>query len=408
MKRFILGWTIFIFIGCLNMHAQSIFLSDSVTVSLLTCRPGEEVYALYGHTALRVHDLKNGFDFAFNYGVFDFNKPHFIYRFTKGETDYILGVVETDLFLEEYRERGSGVIEQILNLSGEEKRRLWESLSVNSLPQNREYRYNFLYDNCSTRPRVMIEKCVSGKIEYPDILPETTFRTLIHHCNRYYRWLTFGIDLALGAPIDKPIGQNPQLFLPEKLMTVFAGAKIVNPDGTSRNLVEKTLYPVSGFPVKDEPKDSNPTVICWLFFAVVLILSAVEIRKRKYFRWLDVSLFLIAGLTGCLLAFLMFVSVHPGTYPNYSFIWLHPVHLLLVLLLLIRSLRKFAVYYFGIDAIVLFLFMCGWKFFPQNFNAAFFPPVLTLYIRSAAYVLVQTKLSAERKEHGKNKRIRHR
>jgi hypothetical protein len=231
---------------------------------------------------------------------------------------------------------------------------------------------------------------------------------LIHHCNRNYRWLTFGIDLALGAPIDKPIGQNPQLFLPEKLMTVFVGAKIVNPDGTSRNLVEKTLYPVPGFPVKDEPKDSNPTVICWLFFAVVLILSAVEIRKRKYFRWLDVSLFLIAGLTGCLLAFLMFVSVHPGTYPNYSFIWLHPVHLLLVLLLLVRSLRKFAVYYFGIDAIVLFLFMCGWKFFPQNFNAAFFPPVLTLYIRSAAYVLVQTKLSAERKEHGKNKRIRHR
>ena len=341
--------------------------------------------------------MKNNFDYAFNYGIFDFDKPNFIYRFTKGETDYILGVTETWAFLEQYRERGSGVVEQVLNLTDEEKQKIWLALVENSRPQNREYRYNFLYDNCSTRPRVIVEKYVSGKIQYPDTLPETTFRNLIHYYNRNNRVLTFGIDLVLGVPIDKPIGQEPQLFLPDKLMTVFADAKIACPDGTSRNLISETVQVIPEFPVNEAPDDINPLLIAWLLFGIVLIISIVELKMKKYCSWLDVLLFFITGLIGCLLAFLMFVSEHPGTAPNYSFIWAHPLHLLLILLLLIRPLRKAAGFYMGINAVILFLFLCCWKLFPQNFNPALFPIVLTLLIRSAAYVVFhKTKEDGQR------------
>ena len=384
MKKLILSLSIFIY--CTSIYAQPPTLSDASYIALLTCSPGEKAYSLYGHSALRVKDRENGFDFAFNYGMFDFKKPNFIYRFTKGETDYNLGITPTVFFLEEYRERGSGVVEQILNLTNEEKQEIWEALLENSLPQNREYRYNFLFDNCSTRPRVIIEKYVSGEIQYPELLPETTFRNLIHYCNRNNRWLTFGIDLALGSSIDKPIGQEPQLFLPEKMMAVFVDAKIINPDGTSRALISETVQLISEIPVKEEPRDGNPLLIVWSVFGIVLIISGFEIKKKKYLRWLDALLFFIIGLVGCLLAFLMFISVHPAVSPNYSFIWAHPLHLLLVLLLLVRRLRKAATYYMMINAVVLFLFLCCWKLFPQTFNAAFFPIVLTLFLRSTIYI----------------------
>lgn len=394
MKKVIL---IFVLISCcFDIRSQALILSDSSHIGLLTCEPGEEVYALYGHTALRVSDEVNRIDFTFNYGVFDFDTPNFIYRFTKGETDYILGVTETARFLEQYKNRGSGVVEQILNLTQEEKQTLWVALLENSLPENREYRYNFLYDNCSTRPRILIENSVSGKVEYAQVLEETTFRKMIRYCNRNYRWLAFGIDLILGAPIDKPIGQEPQLFLPGRLMTVFASAKVVTPDGNSRNLVSDTKQRVPEFPIDDKPRDSNPLVICWLFFGVILITSAIEIRKRKYFRWLDAVLFLTVGAVGCLLTFMMFISEHPGTFPNYSFIWAHPLHLVFVLCLIIRPLRRFVVYYAGVNSVILLLFMCCWKLFPQEFNPAFLPIVLTLYLRSISYAVVQTKLFADK------------
>ena len=42
------------------------FADDSVEVSLLTCSPHDEIYSLYGHTAIRYHDLRTGEDWTFN------------------------------------------------------------------------------------------------------------------------------------------------------------------------------------------------------------------------------------------------------------------------------------------------------------------------------------------------------
>lgn len=127
--------------------------ADSVRVSLLTCSPGSQIYALFGHTALRYEDKQKGVDVVFNYGIFDFNAPNFIWRYIKGETDYQLGVTDFFYFQNEYANRNSAVAEQELNLLPQEKSKLFSILEKNYLPENRVYRYNYFYDNCATRPR---------------------------------------------------------------------------------------------------------------------------------------------------------------------------------------------------------------------------------------------------------------
>ena len=143
-------------------------LNDSAKISLLTSSPWYgAVYAYFGHTAIHVQDDSTGVNAVFNYGYFDSSQPNFIYRFVRGETDYILGVTTYEDFLWEYGYKGQEVVVQELNLSPEKKQQLYEALSLNALPENREYRYNFFYDNCATRPRDMVEKYTNGVIHYP-------------------------------------------------------------------------------------------------------------------------------------------------------------------------------------------------------------------------------------------------
>ena len=157
---------------------------DSVEVSLLTCSPHEEIYSLYGHTALRWHDLRSNEDLAFNWGVLD----------------YELGTVPMKYFTEEYRNVGSSVTEQVLNLTAEEKQRLFLALVKNLQPENRIYRYNYFYDNCSTRPRDIIEQCINGKLEYADREDFTSsYREMVSMCTRNHPWATFGNDMLLGV-----------------------------------------------------------------------------------------------------------------------------------------------------------------------------------------------------------------
>ena len=111
---------------------------DSVEFSLITCSPHEEIYSLYGHSALRFHDMHKGReDVVFNWGVFNFATPHFATRFVFGLTDYELGLGSFKAFCNYYRHWGSSVTEQVLNLTPEEKARLSLALDENYLEENR-------------------------------------------------------------------------------------------------------------------------------------------------------------------------------------------------------------------------------------------------------------------------------
>ncbi|MDY4881423.1 MAG: DUF4105 domain-containing protein, partial [Muribaculaceae bacterium] len=197
--------------------------TDSITASVITCYPGGEIYEVYGHTAIRMRG--SDFDEVFNYGVFDFYSANFVYRFVKGDAMYLVVHYPYEYFIPEYRERGSKVVEQVLNLPQKHVRAMLDYLLWNCLPQNRAYRYDYIGDNCSTRPRDIVERAVGGTMEYPaDTRPELTFRDIMREYNGNYPWLSLGIDLALGADLDKPTSARDKMFAPLYLEKALDGA----------------------------------------------------------------------------------------------------------------------------------------------------------------------------------------
>ncbi|MEG1544930.1 MAG: DUF4105 domain-containing protein [Tannerellaceae bacterium] len=370
-------------------------LSDKAQISLLTSSASDEaVFTLYGHAAIRVCDSSQNLDMVFNYGIFDFSKPNFIFRFAKGETDYMLGVTEYLNYVIEYQMRGSEVTEQRLNLAQEEKERIWQALFLNYEPQNRVYRYNFFFDNCATRPVVLVEKGVSGKLTYHHKPQPQTFRDLINHATRNHPWLTFGCDLALGSPTDREATQHEELFLPQYLRQAFAKATITTPDGTSRPLVAETTIISEADPEKAEYDAGifTPLLCSTLFCLLIAAITLWEWRHRSYYRLVDCVLFFIAGLAGVVLFFLSFVSVHPCTFPNWSLVWLQPLDLVAVILFSVKKLKKAAYYYHFINFAALTLMLVGWHFIPQHLNTAFIPLVATLWMRSG-YSVYRNKLT---------------
>ena len=307
--------------------AQPPLSADSIEIGLITCSPHEEVYSLYGHSALRYRDLRTGEDFVFNYGIFNFNKPHFVLRFVFGLTDYELGIAPTRPFCEYYRKWGSQVSEQVLNLTAQEKRRIADALSENLRPENRIYRYNYFYDNCSTRPRDIIERCVDGKIEYaarPDDAP--TFRQLIHDHTEDHPWARFGNDMLLGVKADMKATQRQQEFLPAYLKVDFDHATIVS-QGQSRPLVaaRRTLVE-PGLQIVEKEFPLSPMQCAVLLLIVSLTLLAVEWRRRRTIVAWDVLLMLLQGLSGCIIL-VMFFSEHPTTSTNLLITLLNPLPL---------------------------------------------------------------------------------
>ena len=329
---------------------------DSVEISLLTCQPHDEVYSLYGHTAIRYHDLRpGGFDLAFNYGVFDFKKPHFVARFVFGLTDYELGAYPYKYFLEEYRRFGSMVTEQVLNLTAEEKLILHEALAMNLRPENKIYRYNFFYSNCTTKARDIIENCINGKIEYAgreDYTP--SYREMVHSMTKNNPWSRFGNDLLLGIKADFKTDLRQQEFLPGNLLYDFDHAQIYS-EGTYRPLIkERRIAVPAGVQIVQEGFPLTPLSCAAVLLAIGLVIFFIEWRKKRVFIVWDVLLMLAVGTFGIVLTLMLF-SQHPTVSLNLQIILLNP----LPLLFLWPVIRRRQTRYWAISAILAVLFLIG-------------------------------------------------
>ena len=382
MKKYLL----LLFLHLLLVPAKAqIKLSDEAQISILTAAPSDEaVFTLYGHTAVRVKDSLHKIDLVFNYGIFDFSKPNFIYRFTKGETDYKLAAYNFQHYIIEYQMRGSEVTEQVLNFTPDEINKVWNALYINVQPENSVYRYNFFFDNCATRPVAIVEEQVDGKIKYNDPPEPQTFRDLINYCTRNNSWLTFGCDLALGSPTDRVATPHEMMFLPVYLKEEFGKATIVNPDGTERKLVKSTTRLAEELTDDDQGEKEwfTPMLCSMIIFLLVSLITYMEWKKKTYFRLVDCILFLLAGVAGTVLFFLCFISTHPCIWPNWSIVWLQPFDLVAVILFAVKKYGKAAYYYHFINFAALTLLLAGWYFIPQHLNIAFIPLVATLWLRS--------------------------
>jgi len=266
----------------------------------------------------------------------------------------------------------------------------------NAKPENRNYRYNFFFDNCATRPLWQIEKAVDGEIRYPVFNNTYTFRDLIYQYLAESPWFAFGIDLCLGSETDRVVTDRELLFLPEELMRSFAEASIHSGD-TIRPLISETH--ILNIPTYQSPNLEltsylfTPFVVFWLFFLLIVAHTIFYNYKKKNDLWLDVILFSVYGLLGCLIFFLTFISEHPSTNPNYNLLWTNPLQLLFAVLVLFRKWRKLLVFYQIINMLLLLSAVLGWYFIPQQYNSAFLPLMLVLIIRSANYIYHYRKIN---------------
>jgi len=317
---------------------------DSVDISLLTCGPGQEVWSYYGHTALRIEDKTHGNDLAVNWGMFSFKQDYFILRFVFGLTDYQIGTIPMSDFIEEYRFEDRWVRQQRLALTREEKLRILKAIDENNQEANRTYRYNFFYDNCTTRARNMITSHLGvHDTDFRNTEVQSTYRKEIHRWNENHRWARFGNDLLLGYQADRPIDKKEWEFLPENLMQDFEtearvdtatqayinGQKVLPQKERYIKLIDSTFYIIPPQAEVSEAETATPRMIATGIAFAIIILCGIEFAYRKNFWWLDTILLTVTGLPGLILLAMVF-SQHPTVQINFQMLILNPLNLIFV------------------------------------------------------------------------------
>ena len=385
--------TVFIYLAGLflflfSLKGGAITLSDQTEVSILTCGPSEMIHAIYGHTAIRVKDPARGLDVVFNYGVFSFSKPNFIYRFAKGQTDYMLAPEHYAEFYEGYKSRGRSIYEQVLELNAADKQKLWDFLVENARPENREYRYNFFLDNCATRVRDVIKNQVAATINFPGTGEGMTFREHIDEYQKVLPWADFGIDLALGSPADRIATAYQEMFLPDYLMKHFGNAQIER-NGVSVPLVKEThtLYEAEKRPAGF--RLFTPVGVFGVLLPVVMLIGIRQYRKGTPHDLTDYLLLFLTGLIGFAALWLMAWSEHPAVQSNFNVLWALPFNLLFMAAWMIKKWRSSIRWYWPLLSAWLVLFLLFGFFIPQSFHPAVYLTVLMLLCRSVLHTLQQ-------------------
>jgi hypothetical protein len=364
-----------------DLQAQQDSLCD-VQISLLTCSPGEDLYSIWGHSALRVVDRSTNTDIIYNYGTFDFDDPGFYSKFTRGKLLYFVSVDKFQNFLEEYEYYQRGITEQVLNLSCTERGKLFSALQENAKDANKYYKYDFMVDNCTTRLRDIVFKNANEQISTRDIRPndKITFRKLIHKYmdSSHQYWSKLGIDISLGTPLDKKLTNNETMFLPDYLLKGFDSTSLSNV-AHRRSLVSEKREILK--PTLPKPKTTvvTPFVVFTILFLLVATLSFFR-KADKFLSVFDFILFFLTGTLGVFLLFMWFGTDHPECKNNFNLAWALPFHFAVIFFLYGKS--RWLKYYFLINSIILLLLLILWQWLPQEMNKALVPIVCLLLLRS--------------------------
>lgn len=402
-------------------------LTDKAKMSILVASPSsEDIYTLYGHAGVRVQDPELKLDITVNYGIFDFSDG-FMLRFLKGETDYMVMPEATSSYIHKYLDRGSSVTELELNMPSQAIDIAWVRLLRDTDPENCTYRYNFFYDNCSTRPFEIYEQAITSAsvspissaeadsttacqyklyIEAFDT-PKTTWRTEINALEVRQPWLVLGTDLLLGTQTDAELSPRELSFLPhhlERLLEATYYVEFSPLEGDGSESKQSARYPalravnrydlsVLVAPTEATWRDyiGHPLVVFGLVAALALVSLYHAYRKRCYCLPFHYTVLALAGLAGILLFYVAILSEHPHRWPNYSLIVLHPLHLVLAipLMLLGGGGRRLAYLYHFTNFVVQCVFLLSSFVWSAYFNGALYLIALALGLLSLCYVVVE-------------------
>lgn len=358
-------------IVCLTLSA-SIFAQKTATdiqVSLLTCTPGYALYSTFGHSAIRVTHKHTNEDIVFDFGVFDFDEPFFIWKFLQGDLQYHVASRSFEDFATAYQLEGRGVIEQRLNLSSNEKRSLHMELVKNCRPENRHYHYEFLSNNCSTRIRDLIAKWASDSLPKKNEELDQTFRSCLHSYLKSRPWIKFGVDLLLGSPTDRKINFAEQMFLPNQLSANLAEMYYGN---SNKKLSEPPMILLEGNTALKSMQAYLTPFFCFLLLGLIWLVAGIwkPIPFSQTLRWLRILL----GLGGLFLVFMWIGTSHPTTKMNYNLLWLNPLYLFLVF----SKDAKVKAFTLVILLMINILLLSTWNVLPQQLNMGSIPIVICM------------------------------
>ncbi len=335
-------------------------LSENATISLMTCGQGSELYSTFGHSALLVQDIQNRIDRVYNYGTFDFNDPNFYFLFVRGIANYKLSLSNSQSFMREYMLENRTVEQQVLNLTLEQKQRLFELVEENYKPENRYYRYDFLFLNCSSIIRDRVFEVLDKSYILDSTHYEQSFRDLLQPYIPN-EWLYVGINLLLGPRADRQASNWQRMFLPDHMRDQFALTKISSADGELLAQHVRSLYKSTQVRQLPDHLLSTPQIV----FLVLLIITGIFTRKKYNTKpWnkpFDTLIFFVSGIIGLLLTFMWFLSKHDVINENINLLWAFPLHLIIAVLVwfgrLDRIVRVYAKAMFV--AIILFFFLAA-------------------------------------------------
>lgn len=361
-------------------------ITKNAEISLLTCSSGDELYSVFGHSAIRVNDSTTGNDIVFNYGVFDFDTPNFYWKFVRGKLMYQLAIQQADRFFYVYKSEGRSVKEEHFNLTAKEKSNLIAFLKNNYKTENRYYLYDFFYKNCSSIIWDVITPQINGKLHFDSTAYQPkSFRQMLHPPLKEMPWAKFGIDIALGTPADKTASFTEQMFLPSYLSKNMRHAYRNQPVNDSKRVL------MDGKTLIEKEESASPFILFtplrafWAMFILILAM-ALLIPRHKVTKIMDYVFFTLQGLLGLLLLFLWFGTDHSAMGTNINLLWANPLAIILVFLLKKREKRIKSIT-LAILILSALLTLLGWNFLPQQFNPAFIPISLSVILRASEHLI---------------------
>jgi hypothetical protein len=356
-------------------------LSEQANISVLTCGPYDELYSAFGHSAFRIHDPVNNINVTCNYGTFDFNQPNFYLNFALGNNLYKLSIQDYQRFEDVYIYENRFIHEQVLNLTSEQKQKLFTYLQWNAKPENASYSYDYFYDNCSTKIRDVLLEALGKDVIFDEthITTDYTIRELTDFYLKDLPWGDLGIDVCLGLPMDKKAAPLEYMFLPDFVESAFDHASIVQNGSTVPLVKEKriTYEARASEPTKSIP---HPLYLSSMIALLGAGLTFLDFKRKKASNWFDMFLFGAAGLIGILLVSLWFFTNHKAAAMNFNLLWAFPVHF--VAAVVMRRSRNWLTRYFLYTTIVIALTLLTWPILPQKLHYALIPLVAIVGLRA--------------------------
>ena len=357
----------------INIYANELEDKNRYKMSILSIGEGPSLVDAFGHTAIRVKDEKLKNDVVFNFGVYDFNSPNFYSNFVKGRPEYKLGVQNYYNLTQNYVRQKRYIVEHQLNLD-QNSIKIIIDLLVEKL-NDPYYIYDYFRDNCTTRAADIVidktnNKFKDEKLESEDIV---SYRELIHGKINENSWAALGIDLCLGAIIDKKIKTRETFFLPENLMNYL---DLYEGDIIKRNIIYR---PESAISYRENIP--SPLLINLILSLIIIAVTIFNFKRNKWNKSLDTLIFLISGSIGVLIIYLWFFSNHFAGAQNFNFLWAFPFNFALIFAIYKNKIPNWSIGFIKLLIIMIILLFLHWSTGVQKYNLTLLPIFVALLIR---------------------------